>query len=255
MSDWTRSTIAIVISLPRESARRAHARRLLEALPVPGLLLDAVDGRDLVGSALASGDERLSPRYPFALNQAEIGCFLSHRLAWQALLDSEADQALIFEDDALLGPQFRESLDRLLAQPGAWSYVQLHSHRPPAKGAPFLGCRRLPQVEMVGQVVRRRAARALLAASQRFDRPVDSFLQLTWLTGVPVHHLGQPIVANGGDCFGGSTIARRLSVREKLWRTVRRPLYRTALTVHALTRGGGPKAEPGIVLSQTFDRG
>lgn len=108
---------------------------------------------------------------------------------------------------------------------------------------------------MVGQVVRRRAARALLAASQRFDRPVDSFLQLTWLTGVPVHHLGQPVVANGGDCFGGSTIARSLTVPEKLWRTLRRPVYRTALAVHALTRGGARPAEPNVVLSRTFDRG
>lgn len=256
MSDWTRSTIAIVISLAAAPARRAHARRLLEAMPVDGFIVDAVDGRALVGSPLATGAERLSPRYPFPLTDAEIGCFLSHRRAWQALVDSGADQALIFEDDALVGPAFRASLDRLFARPGAWSYVQLHSHRPPEAGAPFLGRRRLPQVEMVGQVVRRRAALALLAASQRFDRPVDSFLQLTWLTGVPVHHLGQPVVANGGGFFGGSTISRRLPVREKLWRTVRRPVYRTALSLHALARAGEqPASREDMVLAQAFDRG
>ncbi len=34
----------------------------------------------------------------------EIGCFLSHRKVWQAIVDSGAAVGLVFEDDAVIDP-------------------------------------------------------------------------------------------------------------------------------------------------------
>ncbi len=39
---------------------------------------------------------------------------------------------------------------------------------------------------MVAQLVTRDAAMALLAASEKFDRPVDDFLQMSWVHNVHV---------------------------------------------------------------------
>jgi len=234
MADWMQTTRAFIISLPRLKARRAHALRLAEAMPVATVILDAVDGTALSASQRSQYVADLHrPRYPFAATQAEIACFLSHRLAWQALVDSGAEQGVILEDDAVLRASFTASLIRLVEGETGWSFVQLHSHGLPESGAPFLGRRRLPQVEMVGQVVKADAARALLRASERFDRPVDSFIQMTWRTGVPIHHLGEPVVANGGIGLGGSTISRKLGFGEKVRRTLVRPVYRTQLALQA----------------------
>lgn len=233
---WTDKTIALVISLPDIPARRANARQLIETLRVPGRVLDAIDGQKLTSAQQSAYQPDLHrPRYPFRLNDAEIACFLSHRAAWETLIASEADQAIILEDDAIAGLGFNGTLDRAMLAKEAWCFLQLHSHRP-APGASsheLIGRRTLPQVEMVGQVVTRHAARLLLEASDRFDRPVDSFIQLTWLTGVPIHHLVQPIVANGGGLLGGSTIARDKPFREKLQRTLERPIYKTSLSLRA----------------------
>jgi GR25 family glycosyltransferase involved in LPS biosynthesis len=253
---WTARTIALAISLPHVPARRANAQNLIDGLPVSGRVIDAVDGKNLTVAqrdAYQPGLHR--PRYPFRLNDAEIACFLSHRSAWESLLASDADQAIILEDDAIAGLGFNGTLDRAMQTRDAWCFLQLHSHRPAprASSEALIGRRSLPQVEMVGQVVTRRAARALLAASERFDRPVDSFIQLTWLTDVPIHHLVQPIIANGGGLLGGSTIARRQPPLEKLWRTLERPIYKASLRLmadwHAWSAGGGKPA--GIA---SFDR-
>ncbi|QCK86253.1 glycosyltransferase family 25 protein [Phreatobacter aquaticus] len=233
---WTERTLALVISLPRATARRIHARRLIDSLPMTGHLIDAVDGLGLTPDQRAAHQPDLfRPRYPFALGAAEIGCFLSHRAAWQALVASGHDQALILEDDAVLGPRFLPALDRLAAEREQWAFVQLHSHRSPERSpdTDFIGCRTLPQVEMVGQIVTRAAASRLIAASECFDRPVDSFIQLTWATGVPIHHLVRPVVANGGASLGGSTISRTMPALERIRRTAVRPLYKTSLRLRA----------------------
>lgn len=234
MAHWTQTTRAFVISLPRLTDRRAHAARLAESLPVPTAILDAVDGRTLTARQRARHVAELHrPRYPFGLNEAEIACFLSHRAAWRAVVESGACRAIILEDDAVPAATFAADLTRLMEDETGWSFVQLHSHNPPQHGAPFLGRRILPQLEMVGQVVTAEAALALLRASDRFDRPVDSFIQMTWKTGVPIHHLGRPVVVNGGGFFGGSTISRRLGGVEKVRRSLIRPIYRAQLALMA----------------------
>lgn len=57
-----------------------------------------------------------------------VGCYLSHKGTWDKLLTSGADAALIFEDDAMIPPNFPEVLQGALAdlqqfgesRPGIW---------------------------------------------------------------------------------------------------------------------------------------
>lgn len=62
--------------------------------------ISAVDGgqlSDAQRSAVVAGDYEFQP-----INAAEIGLFLSHKQAWQRLLDSGEPHAAVFEDDAVL---------------------------------------------------------------------------------------------------------------------------------------------------------
>jgi glycosyl transferase, family 25 len=60
----------------------------------------AIDGRRMSDAERARS---VSPSYEFQpLNPGEIAVFMSHRTAWQQLLDSGAPCAAVFEDDVVL---------------------------------------------------------------------------------------------------------------------------------------------------------
>ena len=90
--------IGLVIHLGRATARRPLAERLVAECGVPARILDAVDGRALEAkgalTALAM-PQPLEPRFPFPMGPGEYGCFLSHRDAWEALVDSGAEAASV----------------------------------------------------------------------------------------------------------------------------------------------------------------
>ena len=77
---------AFIIHLARAEARKPQVERLAATLPLPINVINAVDGLALGDREIEAAYRRhlYRPRYPFALRKAEIGCFLSHRKAWQA---------------------------------------------------------------------------------------------------------------------------------------------------------------------------
>ena len=75
--------------------------------------VSARDGRTMEAEELARLVGRRSVFQP--INAAEAALFLTHRLCWQKLLDSDAPFAAIFEDDAVLAPRAGEILSRIAA--------------------------------------------------------------------------------------------------------------------------------------------
>ena len=58
-----------------------------------------------------------------------IGCFLSHRKAWQYILDNDLPHALILEDDARVTEQTSDFLAAYEANPPQFDWVKIHVHR------------------------------------------------------------------------------------------------------------------------------
>jgi len=88
-----------VLSLAKAGPRRASIRAHLDRLGVEYKIVDAVDG------AAIPPDEQAKLIAPGAnLQPSEIGCYLSHAAAWEFLLESPREAALILEDDARLAP-------------------------------------------------------------------------------------------------------------------------------------------------------
>jgi glycosyl transferase, family 25 len=77
------------------------------------------------------------------------------------------------------------------------------------------------------QVVGRAAAKRLLATSEQIDRPVDTFLQMHWVTGQPVHTLLPNGLSEIAGQIGGSTIQQKTRTSQKLMREIKRAWYRT----------------------------
>ncbi|MCA9139735.1 MAG: glycosyltransferase family 25 protein [Planctomycetales bacterium] len=233
---------AFVISLARSTTRAANALSILDQLPMTGEVLPAVDGRALSEDEIATVFQRQihSPRYPFELKANEIGCFLSHRKAWQQIVERGLDAAMILEDDVAVDSQtIASAVDYLRSLQSQFPYVQFPV-RPVPKSAAVLTTSidhsiRLPQVTMLrtsGQWVTRDAAAELLKATKKFDRPVDTTLQMHWITSVRPVVLEPSCIVDACNDLGGSTIGegkKRTLNLTKIRREIDRTLYRTRI--------------------------
>ena len=109
------TSAAFVISLERSQLRFKH-NRPLPRIPLPGEILPAVDGRALTAQQTNTVYVRClhKPMYPFVLGPGEIGCFLSHRKAWQEISQRKLDAGLVLEDDVSIDDaQLAKSLELL----------------------------------------------------------------------------------------------------------------------------------------------
>ena len=84
-----------------------------------------------------------------------------------------------------------------------------------------------PPLRAIGQIVSRAAAERLLDRTLPFDRPVDTLLQMTWVTGQPVLVASPSPVRDVSRETGGTTVQRRsMGLAERLRHEAMRPIYR-----------------------------
>ena len=238
MSDDPQTLRCLVIHLARAKQRAANVEVLIRDLPCQTEVISAVDGAS-DPAAIAGYYVRslLSPRYPFALRPAEVATFLSHRKCWQYIVDQGLEAALIVEDDvALAEPTFRKALSlamdhlrqgdviRFPIKPREVSALDVarsddsHLFMPKEIG---LG--------MQCQIVSKEAAERLLSLTERFDRPVDTYLQLVWEHQVRILTVWPSGISEISEGLGGSLIGQRMSLGRKLRQEILRPIYRARL--------------------------
>jgi glycosyl transferase, family 25 len=227
---------AFILHLERAIARRPNVQSLIDALPIESEVVAAVDGAQLSQQEVDQvyAPRRFKPRYPFALTRTEVGVFLSHRLAWRRIVDEALDFAFVFEDDAEVDlVLFAALLEFITAERRTWDYVlmpakQTRSGRTIARRGDFKLMRPdAPPLRAIAQIVSRAAAQRLLDRTLPFDRPVDTALQMTWVTGQPVLVASPSFVRDVSLRTGGSTVQRKsMGLAERLRHEALRPIYR-----------------------------
>lgn len=229
-----------IIHLERARQRRGAVDALIAAAPVRTGVFSAVDGQKMAEvevAAVYSRDALIDPPYPFAIGRGEIACFLSHRAIWQQMVEQGIGQALILEDDVALGPDFAAALDLASRFAGEEGFVQFQTRpvRGPVRIIKEEGGLRIFQPQIVprrtsAQLLGIGAARRLLAATVRFDRPIDGLLQLRWVTGQPIHCVEPSGVRDLTAEVGGTTVqAGGGAALAKLRRAWHRAIYRMAV--------------------------
>jgi GR25 family glycosyltransferase involved in LPS biosynthesis len=233
---------AFIIHLGRAEQRAAQVERLIAALPVPADIVDAVDGLTLDRRDKARVYRRNlhKPAYPFELSNSEIACFLSHRKAWAAIVEQGLDAGFVIEDDVDLTADFPAAFAAATAclTPGAFVRFPFRADRETGEDMLVRGATRVIRprtigLGMVAQLVSRGAAIRLLQATEMFDRPVDTMVQMEWLL-----HLSPLTVLPGGVSevsarLGGTSMKRYSTFTEKLAREVLRPIYRAKVAFHS----------------------
>jgi len=239
MMQHTDNVRAFIIHLERARAREPHVELLKSALPVVSEIVMAVDAQELSCDEVARFYHRhiYRPTYPFILSQNEIACFLSHRKIWALIAKQDCDAGLILEDDAGLDAGFTKSFVLACDFIKKYHFIRL-PHRMRETGSVLAerdGVRLiLPQPVGLGQVaylVSRQGAVQLLEMTQIFDRPIDVFLQMFWLTKLrPLSILPSGIREISAQ-IGGSTLHQKRTIGGKCRREILRPLYRWRLAL------------------------
>ena len=227
---------AFILHLERANARAASVQALRASMAIESEVLAAVDGARLSPQEVdqAYARRRFRPTYPFPLTRTEVGVFLSHRAAWRRILDDGLDFAFIFEDDAEIEPsQFAALVEFVTLERPAWDYVLMPAQ--PIRNGVVVTSRGnfkllrpdAPPLRAIAQIVSLTAAKRLLDCTLPFDRPIDTLMQMTWVTGQPLLVASPSPVRDVSRQTGGSTVQRKsMSLVERLRHEALRPIYR-----------------------------
>lgn len=232
---------AFVLHLARAEKRRANAHDLLERCGLAGEIWPAVDGSTLTSAELSSPvrTHLFDPPYPFPLKSGEIGCFLSHRAIWAEVASRDIDAGMVFEDDATLNTDlFVQAYELARRNIHRCGYIQFQTRPLTGDGRQIDELRGLTLVEPVvapvratAQLISKGAAQTLLDGAQVFDRPVDTYVQSHWFTGLRPGVIYPAGVQAISDQLDGSTIqGGRYKLIQKLGREVSRFRYRRGIS-------------------------
>lgn len=232
-------TEALVIHLERATTRRPQAERIAAALPMPTTIINAVDAREM-GPQIRTAYRRQvhRPRYPFTLRDGEIACFLSHRECWRIMIQRGWPFAVIVEDDVVVDDQrLRPAVEWALEvlEPGDYLRFPVKPERERGPTVHSGDGFRIVEPELPGlgtqmQIVGRAAAERLLAATESFDRPIDSLLQMQWLHGARMLSVHPALIREVSRELGGTVVQnKKVPALEKIAHELLRPFARRAV--------------------------
>lgn len=236
-----------IIHLDRAAARRPQVERLRADLAWPVDVISAIDATQLSNDELAMYRPQLHrPHYPFALNKGEIAAFLSHRKAWQKIVDDGVDVGLVLEDDVACQPIFNDTVRACLSDIKAGDFVRFAKNMREKQREMLIVQANFSMfvprhvgLGMLAQIVTRDAALCLLERTAFFDRPVDTYLQMRWISGVTMKTVQPVLVADISAELGGTTVQTKNKPKSnRLRRTLQRAWFRFALWWMSTIRQG-----------------
>ena len=180
------------ISLERSADRRVDITRQLNALGLSFEFFRAIDGR----AGEHSGFKHYSEDYCLKtwrrpLTPGELGCFASHYLLWKRCAE-ENEPIVVVEDDARIGKNFGEAIRVAPTLLVSFGYLRLAgtnmvSFRPVVSSAkPPWEIVRFNEGPLGTQCygISPDGARRFLRFADRWDLPVDHYMDAFWRHGV-----------------------------------------------------------------------
>ena len=197
---------------------------------IPGV--DIKDKRDLRNKYYS--EERNKLNYHKPLTDGEIGCYVAHRNAWEAILSDDVDFGLVLEDDAYLKDNLKFILDNLHSLKTEWDVLKLADLSiSPRKSNNIEKFQKFdiqsynkPPTLCIAEVITRKGAKILLNLSNTFGRPVDVDKQWFCFKGLKIKGI-KPYPVNCNNQFKSEidSIQNRkysLSFKERFIRRLKR---------------------------------
>lgn len=208
-------------------------RSQFEKNRLPYRFLDAVRV-DLTRQWPASYNRKKRLRYAQKdLRAGEIGCYMSHRQAWQEFLESNEDICLVLEDDVELRANFKQTVLALCEYKKAWDFVRLYGYfkRPSYRLFKLFDDHYLVDYLMQplgtqGYLLNRTCAARFLMHTADMIHPIDNAIDQEWMHRIAM--LGvEPSVLVHSEMFD-TTLGSEKRVKLPLRKKLSRELYRTS---------------------------
>ncbi|NVO57712.1 glycosyltransferase family 25 protein [Rhodobacteraceae bacterium B1Z28] len=248
---------AIILSLPKDVARRRSCESELAHLGLEHQFSDAIPGDQLEEADMRRiyDAEMNRSKFKRPLSRSEVACTLGHRQIWQKVAASEDHLCLVLEDDATFVQDPRPFLDAIGQCPECFEDVMIKLDGVPCKTAQVLKTigkqnlilsDRLPP-RTTGYILGRRAAARLVELDAPISRPVDIDLKFYWEHKVPILTLREQMVAER-EAFDSNIEACRREAKtgSTLSRFVRNLLYQSRYTYGRLSHPLKPEMIEGL---------
>lgn len=184
-----------LINLERSPQRLANSVMQFNKHELSFTKINAIDGATLSQAQINKHYcETLNKKnYHYPLSRGQIGCYLSHRKAWQAIVDQKLDYALIFEDDFSLTSDIHAAINRINNLEMQWQLIKLCAYKGRKRRIAYqktlddgysLVVHKKLMSGCCATAISYQGAKQLLAATEKFGRPIDCDLQHIWETGV-----------------------------------------------------------------------
>ncbi|MFC3094664.1 glycosyltransferase family 25 protein [Alteromonas sediminis] len=168
------------------------AEHSLSFIRVPGVLGAALSQQEI---AAHYSSELNQQNYHRPLSSGEIGCYLSHRKAWEKIAHGKAPYAIVLEDDIKIVGSLADTVQALDNISFEWDVIKLAAYRNRTRRVVFrhslvegieLVLHNKPMSGGAATAISKFAAKKLLTATEQFGRPVDVDIQCCWETGTNV---------------------------------------------------------------------
>ena len=184
--------ITYVINLDDNVARMQEVARQMTALQWPFTRVSAFDGRKVDPHRISDYDEARALAYMGrTLKGGELGCYFSHLDCAQRFLASDADYAIVLEDDMRIKSDalevIQQSIGWLKAHNLSWYLMHIASEKRKitTRLQQFAGCELLRAhyfpVTTTGLVWSRQGAQSFVNEHDKIFAPVDNYFRW-WLT-------------------------------------------------------------------------
>lgn len=236
-----RKTKVIVISMPNAVDRRQRFAERANGNAVPWTFFPARAG--LHASLIYDETETLLA-HGRPLRPGELGCYSSHYAAWEQLLQDDADQYVVLEDDVIVDWEFLKKIIDSDLTSMKIDYLRLYYKYPVRQIVVMNGFidRAKSLVELAdhaygtqGYLITKVAAARLLQHCTVVRRPIDDELDRTWAHGVRnLSVFPFPLIEESGASSIGASrfeqypLPAHLRLRRRLRRFVERMRLRKA---------------------------
>ena len=196
--------LILCINLQRSPDRRAIMEAEARKAGVNVTFVQAIDGRELTLDKAPGYDRCGRLKQAPDLKPNEVACVLSHKLALEAFLESDAPAAVILEDDAVLSDRFSQFVNSMMKLPIPWNAVNLENrNRKPLRPALFkfdfgvsLHVSAWSSSGSTGRLYSREGAERVLNSLWHFRHPYDTHLGFFWRHGLSPLCSHPPVVSS-----------------------------------------------------------
>lgn len=242
--------LTLIVNLDRAPERWERMQALMQKWGLPYERLAAVDGRQFSVEQLESLRLPYPERHYFLkdMTAGEIGCFLSHLHAWQRLLESNEEWALILEDDIEFAEDPRPYLNSLDWIPEGVKLIQLAKEfRAPKEVVREKTIHALPQGSRLlvllkgidggclGYLIHREVAAKAVAMYPPIPAPCDDLL---FAHATPVRATYKPwalspaLIVSNEQGFAHSYVGRdKGKIKTSFWRGPKQYLERKLINI------------------------